>query len=86
MEQSGPVDPVNILRLGAKNVKLLRPVVFGYVTTPEEWKKYTEELFDLIQTGKVNIGVHSVYALKDVGKAHADLEASKTTGKLLLKV
>lgn len=86
MEQSGPVDPVNILRLGAKNVKLLRPTLVGYIATPEEWDKYTKELFGLIQTGKINIGVHNVYDLKDVAKAHEDLEGSKTTGKLLLKI
>ncbi|KAK1836510.1 hypothetical protein QBC39DRAFT_338273 [Podospora conica] len=101
---SGPVDPVNILRLGApgpasttaqptkpswsvaRNVKLLRPVLFGYIATPEEWDKYTKELFELIESGKVKLGVHNVYPLKDVAKAHEDLEGSKTTGKLLLKV
>ena len=80
------MDPVNILRLGAKNVKLMRPVLVGYIVTPEEFEKYTTELFDLIQTGKVNLSVHNVYPLKDVAQAHQDLEGSKTTGKLLLKV
>lgn len=83
---SGPVPPVDLLRLGAKNIKLMRPVMFNYCVTKEEWEKYTTELFDLIQTGKLNIGVHKTYDLKDVAQAHSDLEGRKTTGKLLLKV
>lgn len=80
------MPPVDILRLGAKNVKLLRPVLFGYLATREELEKYSKELFDLIQSGKVNVKVHKVYDLKDVATAHSDLEARKTTGKLVLKL
>ncbi|KAK4243583.1 hypothetical protein C7999DRAFT_36088 [Corynascus novoguineensis] len=83
---SGPVPPVDILRLGAKNVKLMRPVLFAYIATTEERTAYTKELFDLLLTGKVRIKIHEVYPLKDVGRAHTDLEGRKTTGKLLLKV
>lgn len=83
---SGKVDPLDILRLGAKNVKVMRPVLFGYIVTPEEWERWTTELFDLIKTDKVKIKVHEVYPLKEVARAHTDLEGRKTTGKLLLKV
>jgi len=84
--QSGPVTGLDLLRLAPKNVKLLRPVLFGYIATKEERQTYTERLFDLLLTGKVNVKVHEVYPLKDVARAHADLEGRKTTGKLLLKL
>ncbi|KAK4238670.1 hypothetical protein C8A03DRAFT_14887 [Achaetomium macrosporum] len=83
---SGPVPPVDLFKLGAKNVKLMRPRLFGYIETQEELDVYTRELFDLLLTGKVNVKVHEVYSLKDVARAHSDLEGRKTTGKLLLKV
>ncbi|KAK4140260.1 uncharacterized protein C8A04DRAFT_32218 [Dichotomopilus funicola] len=83
---SGPVPPVDVLRLGAKNIKLMRPVLFGYIATQEERNSYTAELFELIQAGKVNLKIHDVYPLKDVARAHSDLEGRKTTGKVLLKV
>lgn len=83
--QSGAVPPVDILRLGAKNIKLLRPVLFSYLVTREELETYAEELFSLIQSGKLTVNVHKVYPLKDVAQAHSDLEGRKTTGKLLLK-
>jgi NADPH2:quinone reductase len=64
----------------------LRPVLFNYIAEPEELKSYSDELFDLIQSGKVEVRVHEVYPLKDVARAHSDLEGRKTTGKLVLKL
>ncbi|KAK3934251.1 hypothetical protein QBC46DRAFT_274175 [Diplogelasinospora grovesii] len=83
---SGPAGPVEILRLGAKNIKLMRPVLFNYILTKEEWEEYSSQLLDFIKTGKVNIKIHEVYPLQEVGRAHSDLEGRKTTGKLLLKL
>ncbi|EOO01151.1 putative quinone oxidoreductase protein [Phaeoacremonium minimum UCRPA7] len=83
---SGKVPPFDLLDLGPKNVKLLRPVVFNYIATREELETYTRELFDFILSGKVDVKIHEVYPLKDVGRAHSDLEGRKTTGKLLLQV
>ncbi|KAK1755918.1 quinone oxidoreductase [Echria macrotheca] len=83
---SGPAGPVDLFQLAAKNIKLMRPVVFNYTVTPEEWEGFSNELFDLIKTGKLKLGIHNTYALKDVAQAHSDLEGRKSTGKLLLKV
>jgi len=60
--------------------------MFNYIVTKEESEQYSKELFDLIQSGKLNIGVHKTYSLKDVGQAHSDLEGRRSTGKLLLKI
>ncbi|KAL2113484.1 hypothetical protein VUR80DRAFT_3884 [Thermomyces stellatus] len=83
---SGPVPPVELQRLGAKNVKLMRPAVFAYLVTREEIEGYAKDLFGLITEGKVKIGIHEVYPLNDAKRAHEDLEAARTTGKLLLKI
>jgi NADPH2:quinone reductase len=80
------VPPFDILRLGPKNIKLLRPVLFNYIVTPEELETYTKELFELISSGKIKVKIHEEYPLKDVARAHSDLEARKTTGKLVLKL
>lgn len=61
-------------------------MVFNYLVTDEERKAYFSELFDMIAAGKVNINVHEVYPLKEVARAHTDLEGRKTTGKLVLKL
>lgn len=82
---SGAVPPVTISRLSAKNVKLLRPTLFNYVTNREEFEQYACELFEFMIKNKIDVRVHEVYPLKDAARAQQDLEGRKTTGKLLLK-
>lgn len=74
-----------IAKLAAKNVKVLRPTLFNYIFTREEFEKYTAELFDFIIKHNVNVKIHETYPLAEVARAHTDLEGRKTTGKLLLK-
>ncbi|KAH6676399.1 hypothetical protein B0J14DRAFT_560700 [Halenospora varia] len=82
---SGAVPPFPIARLSAKNIKLLRPTLFNYIYTREEFEKYSAELFDFIIKAKLNVKIHEIYPLKDIAKAHTDIEGRRTTGKLLLK-
>jgi NADPH2:quinone reductase len=82
---SGAVPPFAIARLSQKNLKVLRPTLFNYIYTREEFERYSEELFAFVVDGKVKVHVHEVYPLHDVARAHTDLEGRKTTGKLLLK-
>ncbi|KAF2723845.1 NAD(P)-binding protein [Polychaeton citri CBS 116435] len=81
---SGAVPPVTIARLSPKNARLLRPTLFGYIATREEFEKYTGELFDYILKDGLDVKIHEVYPLSQVAKAHDDLEGRKTSGKLLL--
>jgi NADPH2:quinone reductase len=74
-----------IARLSAKNIKVLRPTLFNYIYTREEFEKYSADLFDLIIKDNLNVRIHDAYPLAEVAKAHTDLEGRKTTGKLLLK-
>ncbi|KAH0598970.1 hypothetical protein MHUMG1_03084 [Metarhizium humberi] len=83
---SGPVPDFSILRLSDKNVTLLRPKVHGYVSERKDLEKYSAELFDKVISGQVKIAIHDIYPLKEVGRAHSDLESRKTKGKLLLSV
>lgn len=83
---SGSVPPVEVQRLAPKNLRLMRPVLFGYIATREEVEEYSKEVFGFITEGKVKIGIHEVYPLNEVKRAHEDLESGKTKGKLLLKI
>ena len=42
------------------------------------------ELFRLVETGELRTVVGGTYALADAARAHSDLEARRTTGKLVL--
>ncbi|USW57186.1 Putative quinone oxidoreductase/zeta-crystallin, GroES-like superfamily, alcohol dehydrogenase [Septoria linicola] len=81
---SGAVPPVTIARLSAKNARLMRPTLFGYVATREEFEHYVKELFDFVLKDKLDVRIHEVYPLSEVARAHEDLQGRKTTGKLLL--
>ena len=83
---SGAVPPVTIARLSPKNARLMRPTLFGYIATREEFEHYTNELFDFVLKDKMDVRIHKVYPLSEVAQAHKDLEGRATTGKLLLDV
>ncbi|CCC71841.1 hypothetical protein NCAS_0I01730 [Naumovozyma castellii] len=82
---SGPVPPLLINRLSPKNLKLVRPQLYGYITNPEDWEKYSKEFQSLVDSGKLNIKIFKTYPLKDYKIAVQELEGRKTTGKLVLK-
>jgi NADPH2:quinone reductase len=82
---SGAVPPVDPQRLNkAGSVYLTRPTSAHYAATPEETLWRTGELFDAVQSGKLNVRIGGRYPLADAARAHEDLQARRTTGKLLL--
>lgn len=82
---SGPVPPFPIAKLTAKNISVMRPSLNNFTTTREEFEHYANELFRIVKSGELKIRIHDTYKLEDAQQAHKDLEARKTTGKLLLK-
>jgi NADPH2:quinone reductase len=82
---SGPPDPVELSELaGAGSLYVQRPTLATYIRTPELLHQRTEALFELIDQGKLSVRIGARYALAEARQAHEDLEARKTTGKLLL--
>lgn len=82
---SGVVPPVALVGLPG-NIKILRPTLFNYIHTPEEWNHYVSLLFKLIKENKLKITVSAVYPLKEVRQALTDLASRKTTGKLIVEI
>ena len=78
---SGPVAPFAPGILGPKgSIYVTRQTLFSHITTRERTQAMADDLFDAVVSGKVKIRIDQTYALKDVGQAHRDLEARKTTG------
>ncbi|KAI5283737.1 NADPH:quinone reductase, partial [Ascosphaera acerosa] len=67
---SGPVPPFSIERLRMKNLKLLRPTLYNYIATQEEFTYYTTKLFQLLSSGKLKTLLQKVYPLEDIRQAH----------------
>ena len=61
-----------------------RPTLFSYIAKRADLEAGAAELFDVIQSGKVKTSINQRYPLADVARAHAELEARKTTGSTIL--
>jgi NADPH2:quinone reductase len=55
-----------------------------YTRTPELLRELASRLFELIADGKLSVRIGARYPLDQAAQAHRDLEARKTTGKVLL--
>jgi NADPH2:quinone reductase len=84
---SGPVPPLDPQVLHRKgSLYLTRPTLGDYVSTREELLGRAADLFDWVSKGELKVRAEHVYPLAEAAKAHADLEARKTTGKVLLTI
>jgi NADPH2:quinone reductase len=82
---SGPVPPFDPQRLNSGgSLFLTRPSLGHYTATREELLERARELFGWIAAGRLDVRVGGRYSLADAGRAHEDLQARHTTGKLLL--
>jgi NADPH:quinone reductase len=82
---SGQPDPLNVPSLApAGSLYVQRPTLHTYTRTPELLRERARSLFELMQAGKLEVRIGARYPLEQARQAHEDLEARKTTGKLLL--
>jgi NADPH2:quinone reductase len=86
-EASGDPDPVPPRRLGQfGSIYLTHPSLPDYTATREELLATANDLFAMVQSGKIRIDISNTYPLREAPRAHADLEARKTTGSIVLVV
>lgn len=81
---SGPVPPLDLDRLDQDSLCVTRPNLSSFTSTREELRRRAVDLFDWLATGTLQVHVGGRYALQEARRAHADLEARSTAGKLLL--
>lgn len=82
---SGAVPPFDLIKLSQKgSLFVTRPTLGHYVATREELEWRAGEVMNWVASGKLKISVAHRYKLSEAEQAHRDLEARKTTGKVLL--
>jgi len=82
---SGNAPPIEPGLLAAKgSLFLTRPTLMTYNAKREDLVNSAQQLFTLVESGKINISINARYDLKDAAQAHIDLESRKTTGSTLL--
>ncbi|HWK54698.1 MAG TPA: zinc-binding dehydrogenase, partial [Hyphomicrobiales bacterium] len=82
---SGPVPPFSPSLLAQKgSLYMIRPTLFDFVNTAPALRAVANDLFKVVRQGKVKIDVTGRYPLAEAARAHADLEARRTTGSIVL--
>jgi len=82
---SGAVSPIDPILLAQKgSLFLTRPSLAHYIATRSELEQRAADVLGAIVQGKLKLRIHHAYPLSEAAQAHRDLEARKTTGKLLL--
>jgi NADPH2:quinone reductase len=84
-QSSGGIENFTLAALAQRgSLFATRPTLYSYIATPQELKDCANALFAVVLGNKVRININQTYLLREVGRAHADLEARKTTGTTLL--
>jgi len=82
---SGQPEPLTLQSLAAHgSLYVQRPTVKTYTRTPAMLQERARRVLDLVSAGQLEIRIGARYPLDQARQAHEDLEARRTTGKLLL--
>jgi NADPH2:quinone reductase len=82
---SGQPEPLDLQQLAARgSLYVQRPTLGTYTRTPELLRALAGAVLDLVAAGRLDVRIGGRYPLAEAGRAHEDLEARRTTGKLLL--
>jgi NADPH2:quinone reductase len=82
---SGQPPPFALQRLaGLGSLYVQRPTIGTYTRTPELLRERAAKVFELVHTGQLEVRIGARYPLAEARQAHIDLQARKTTGKILL--
>ena len=82
---SGHPEPLDLLLLAKKgSLVVTRPAFSTHIADPGDFRRYSDELFDLLERGILKVEIGRTYALKDAALAHRDLENRAFAGSAVL--
>ena len=82
---SGPVPPFDLQQLNSKgSLYVTRPSMWHYIATRAELEWRSGDVLTWAAKGELKLRMEHTYQLAEAAQAHIDLEARKTTGKVLL--
>ena len=83
---SGPVPPFDLIQLSSKgSLFITRPTLWHYVATRAELEQRAGDVLGWAAKGELKLRVEYLYPLSEAAQAQIDLEARRTTGKILLE-
>lgn len=82
---SGAVSGVNLGILSQKgSLYVTRPTLATYANTAENTQAMADDLFAMIESGKLSVDIQQQYSLRDAAKAQTELSARRTVGSTVL--
>jgi NADPH2:quinone reductase len=82
---SGQPEPLEVHRLAAHgSLFVQRPTLATYIRTPEMLQRRAGAVLEMVAAGRLDVRIGARLPLAEARRAHEDLEARRTTGKLLL--
>ncbi len=83
-QSAGAIPPLDVEELGPRrSLMLARPSVMAYMNRAEDYRTATSAVLSALQQGVLQ-ATGKPYPLGDAARAHADLEAGRTSGSLYL--
>ncbi len=83
-QTAGPTPPISVEELGPRrSIMLARPSVMRYMADPDSYQRAAADVVATLQAG-VRQDVGQEYTLAEAATAHADLEAGRTIGCVVL--
>ena len=83
---SGPVPPFDLIQLSSKgSLFITRPTLWHYVATRAELEWRAGDVLGWAASGQLKLRTEHLYPLAEAAQAQTDMEARKTTGKILLE-
>jgi len=83
---SGPVPPFDLIQLSGKgSLYITRPTLWHYIGTRADLEWRAGEVLGWAASGELKLRTEHLYPLSEAAQAQRDLEARKTTGKILLE-
>jgi NADPH2:quinone reductase len=84
-QSGGPVPPLDVDDLGPRrSLMLARPSVMAFMNDAGDYRRAADAVLTKLEQNELG-GVGKAYRLSDAALAHADLEAGRSHGALLLK-
>ena len=83
-QASGPITDFAFADLAPKSARATRPSLFHFIADPAELRRRAAELFAAVADGTLRSEPHQTLPLDQAARAHADLEARRTTGATVL--
>jgi NADPH2:quinone reductase len=83
---SGPVPPFDLIQLSGKgSLYVTRPTLWHYIATRAELEWRAGDVLGWAAKGELKLRTEHLYPLAEAAQAQSDLEARRTTGKILLE-